>query len=94
WCRRPENVATEFGIGVTRHYYDEFVAPVTVVAASDDPLATPANIEDWLRWLPNASRDVHFITPENCDGRAIGHVGMFHRANSSLWPELIRGLQE
>ncbi|WP_244136138.1 MULTISPECIES: alpha/beta fold hydrolase [unclassified Burkholderia] len=69
WCRRPGYMANEFGIGVTRHYYDEFVAPVTVVAATDDPLATPANIEDWLRWLPNASRDVHFIAPKNCDGR-------------------------
>ncbi|WP_254617362.1 hypothetical protein [Burkholderia metallica] len=76
-----------------RHYYSEFSAPVTVVAATDDPLATPANIEDWLRWLPRAESKVHFISPENCDGRAIGHVGMFRRAHSSLWPELIRGVR-
>ncbi|WP_244107399.1 alpha/beta fold hydrolase [Burkholderia sp. BCC0419] len=93
WCRRPGYMANEFGIGVARHYYSEFSAPVTVVAATDDPLATPANIEDWLRWLPRAESKVHFISPENCDGRAIGHVGMFRRAHSSLWPELIRGVR-
>lgn len=93
WCRRPGYMANEFGVGVAHHYYNEFSAPVTVVAATDDPLATLANIEDWLRWLPNASRHVHFISPENCDGRAIGHVGMFRRTHSSLWPELTRGLQ-
>ncbi|WP_322083502.1 alpha/beta fold hydrolase [Burkholderia sp. BCC1972] len=93
WCRRPGYMANEFGIGIARHYYDEFAAPVTVVAATDDPLATPANIEDWLRWLPSASRNVHFISSENCDGRTIGHVGMFRRTHSSLWRELTRGLQ-
>ncbi|WP_241026005.1 alpha/beta fold hydrolase [Burkholderia sp. Tr-20390] len=92
WCRRPGYVANEFGAGVARHYYDEFIAPVTVVAATDDPLATPANIADWLRLLPRAKSDVHFIHPENPDGRAIGHVGMFRREHSSLWPELTRGL--
>lgn len=93
WCRRPGYMANEFGVGVTQHHYNEFSAPVTVVAATDDPLATPANIEDWLRWLPRAKSNIHFISPENCDGRAIGHVGMFRRQYSSLWPELIRGLR-
>lgn len=92
WCRHPGYVANEFGVGIARHYYNEFSAPVTVVAATDDPLATPANIEDWLRWLPRASCHVHFISPEKCDGRAIGHVGMFRRQHASLWPELTRGL--
>ncbi|WP_254602474.1 alpha/beta hydrolase family protein [Burkholderia lata] len=93
WCRRPGYVANEFGAGVARHYYDKFTAPVTIVAATDDPLATPANIADWLRLLPSARSDVHFIHPENPDGRAIGHVGMFRREHSSLWPELTRGLR-
>ncbi|WP_423759085.1 alpha/beta fold hydrolase [Burkholderia sp. NLJ2] len=93
WCRRPGYMANEFGVGVARHYYNEFTAPVTVVAATDDPLATPANIEDWLRRLPQARSTLHFISPENCDGRAIGHVGMFRRQHSSLWPELTRGLR-
>jgi predicted alpha/beta hydrolase len=92
WCSRPGYVANEFGSGVARHYYDEFTAPVIVVAATDDPLATPANIADWLRLLPRAKSDVHFIHPDNPDGRAIGHVGMFRREHSSLWPELTRGL--
>lgn len=92
WCRRPGYVANEFGAGVMRHYYDEFAAPVTVVVAADDPLATPANVEDWLRLLPKAERRVHVIHPENSDGRAVGHVGMFRREHSSLWPELTRGL--
>lgn len=93
WCRRPGYVANEFGRGVTHHYYGEFCAPITVVAAVDDPLATPANIEDWLRWLPRARSHIHFISPENCEGRAIGHIGMFRRSHSSLWPELAAGLQ-
>ncbi|WP_175857478.1 alpha/beta fold hydrolase [Burkholderia anthina] len=93
WCRRPGYMANEFGVGVTHHGYNEFAAPVTVVAATDDPLATPANIEDWLRWLPRAGSSVRFISPQNCDGRAIGHVGMFRRTHSSLWPELTRGLR-
>ncbi|WP_419686084.1 alpha/beta fold hydrolase [Burkholderia theae] len=93
WCRHPGYMANEFGVGIEHHYYDEFSAPVTVVAATDDPLATLANIEDWLRWLPQARSALHFISPENCDGRAIGHVGMFRRQHSSLWPELTRGLR-
>ncbi|WP_241017846.1 alpha/beta fold hydrolase [Burkholderia sp. Ac-20349] len=92
WCRRPGYVANEFGAGVARHFYDEFAAPVTIVAATDDPLATPANIADWLRLLPRARSDIHFICPENPDGRAIGHVGMFRREHSSLWPALTSGL--
>lgn len=93
WCRRPGYMANEFGVGVVRHYYSEFSAPITVVAATDDPLATPANIEDWLRWLPRARCNLHFISPKSCDGRAIGHVGMFRRQHASLWPELTRALQ-
>ena len=64
WCLRPGYVANEFGRGVTRHYYDEFRAPILSLYASDDSIATVRNVEDLLRLFPSAPKQIGLFGAE------------------------------
>ncbi|WP_082079473.1 alpha/beta hydrolase family protein [Cupriavidus basilensis] len=90
WCRSPGYVENEFGAGVGHHYYQEFQAPITVVSACDDALATRRNIDDWLRLLPNARKSISVLRPADFGGEPIGHINMFRRSHSDMWPEMIK----
>jgi predicted alpha/beta hydrolase len=87
WCRRPGYVANGFGREIERHYYDEFRAPILALRASDDRIATAANVQDLLRLFPKAPTETRTLDARSTGG-SIGHVGFFRRAHSNLWPIL------
>jgi predicted alpha/beta hydrolase len=86
WCLRPGYVANEFGRGVTRHYYDEFRAPILSLSASDDSIATAQNVEDLLRLFPAAPKQTLYLVPSRFNVPSFGHVEFFRASRSAAWP--------
>jgi len=94
WCLRPGYVANEFGRGVTRHYYDEFRAPILSLYASDDSIATTANVEDLLRLFPQAPKQTLCLEPTRFNVPSFGHVEFFRANRSAAWPIALDWLVE
>lgn len=66
---------------------------VLAIGFSDDPWATPAQVDAITDHLSNA--DVQRRTLEPVGGAAIGHMGFFRRAHrDTLWPSVSEWLQE
>lgn len=94
WCLRPGYVANEFGRGVTRHYYDEFRAPILSLSASDDSIATTRNVDDLLRLFPSAPKQTVCLEPGHFNVPSFGHVDFFRESRSAAWPIAINWLVE
>jgi predicted alpha/beta hydrolase len=86
WCLRPGYVANEFGRGISRHYYDEFRAPILSLYASDDSIATPRNVDDLLRLFPLAPKQTVCLDPSRFNVPRFGHVDFFRASRSAAWP--------
>ena len=86
WCTKPGYVENAFGKDVTRHYYDEIDVPMLWLTASDDPIATPANVDDILRLLKSAPVTRRQLDPADFALQQIGHADFFRRRNAKLWP--------
>jgi predicted alpha/beta hydrolase len=86
WCRRPGYIENAFGREVSRDGYDQFRSPIFALHASDDPIATPANVQDLLRLFPQAPKEIKMIDPKSFGYPAIGHIDYFRRSRSEIWP--------
>ncbi len=86
WCLRPGYVANEFGRGVTRHFYDDFRAPILSLYAGDDSIATKRNVDDLLRLFPNAAKQTVCLDPGRFGVAGFGHVDFFRGSRSTAWP--------
>jgi predicted alpha/beta hydrolase len=88
WCSRPGYVANSFGGEIASNHYDEFAAPIQVFHASDDAIATPANVRDLLRLFPAAPVQTRELRPSDFNVPHIGHIDMFRRSHAAVWPVL------
>ena len=86
WCRGPGYVANGFGREIERHFYDEFRAPILSLYASDDSIATEANVADLLRLFPRAPIEKRRLDPREHQLSSIGHTEFFRRNRQALWP--------
>lgn len=69
--------------------------PVLVIGLSDDPWATPAQVDKLAARLPNATVERRTHTPADAGVTRIGHHGFMRRsARDTLWPELLTWLQK
>jgi predicted alpha/beta hydrolase len=94
WCRNPGYIENAFGREVQRRGYDEFRSPIFALHASDDPIATAANVQDLLRLFPQAPKQIREVEPQDFGYSAIGHIDFFRKSRSQLWPlvtEWLRG---
>jgi predicted alpha/beta hydrolase len=94
WCLRPGYVKNEFGRGVTRHYYDEFRAPILSLYASDDSIATRGNVEDFLRLFPSTPKQTACLEPSRFNCSSFGHIDFFRASRSAAWPLALEWLVE
>lgn len=92
WCLQPGYVLNGFEREIRQHYYDEFRAPIVSIAASDDPIATRANVDDLLRLFTRAPQRRQRLEPARYGLKHIGHIDLFRPALSRLWPEVLAGL--
>jgi predicted alpha/beta hydrolase len=93
WCRSPGYIENAFGKEVRRDGYDEFRAPILALYASDDPIATPANVQDLLRLFPQAPRQTRQLDPQAFGYASIGHIDYFRRGRSGIWPQMTEWLR-
>ena len=86
WCTRPGYVLNALGSDVAVDFFDQIKGPILWLTATDDPIATPENIDDMLRLYENASVTRSRINPREYGLERIGHVGFFRARNAKLWP--------
>jgi predicted alpha/beta hydrolase len=86
WCSRPGYVANGFGKEISQHWYDELIMPALWLYAEDDPIVTPANVDNFLRVCPALDPERKSLRPADYGLSRIGHMGLFRRQGSSLWP--------
>ncbi len=90
WCSKPGYVANSLGKSITQHYHDDICCPITVIHASDDEIATLANVADLLRLYPNAKTNSIYLQPKAQGFKHIGHMDMFRSSHQKLWPLLLQ----
>lgn len=86
WCSNPGYVQNSFGAEISEHFYKELDMPTLWITATDDPIATPDNVDDMLRLLENAPVTRRRIDPVDFDLKKIGHIDFFRKRNAELWP--------
>lgn len=86
WCTRPGYVLNALGSDVAVDFFDQIKGPILWLTATDDPIATPENIDDMLRLYENASVTRGRINPREYGLERIGHVDFFRPRNAKLWP--------
>ena len=89
WCRHPGYVENDFNKSIKKNYFRDLTFPITLFHAIDDPLATKRNVDDWLRLLPAAPKNIVVLKPEEFDGQPIGHINMFRLSHATIWPQLL-----
>jgi predicted alpha/beta hydrolase len=94
WCCRPGYIENAFGSEVSREGYDQFRAPILALHASDDPIATSANVADLLRLFPLAPKTTRMIEPQSFGCKSIGHIDFFRKSRSAIWPLVTEWLRK
>lgn len=86
FCSAGGYVTSAIGKTIHKHYHDDIRTPITSIHATDDEIATEANVKDLLRTFPNTK--THYITlkPADYGHKAIGHMLMFKPKYQNLWP--------
>ncbi len=86
WCTRPGYVLNALGSDVAVDFFDQIKGPILWLTATDDPIATPENIDDMLRLYKSASVTRRRIDPCEYGLERIAHVDFFRTRNAKLWP--------
>lgn len=86
WSLKPGYVSNSFDDDVYLHYYDRVTAPILSVVPTDDPLARPKSIDEFLALFSKAPQVRKTISPEAYGLKQIGHNGFFSPASRALWP--------
>lgn len=88
FCSKPGYVMNAIGKSIFDDYHQEIQCPITSFWASDDEIATQANVEDLLRLYPNAKTRLIELNPRKYGYKQIGHMLMFKKSHQKLWPVL------
>jgi predicted alpha/beta hydrolase len=94
WCCSPGYIENAFDSEVSREGYDQFRAPILALHASDDPIATTANVQDLLRLFPEAPKQIRTVDPKTFGYSSIGHIDLFRRSRGEIWPMITGWLRE
>jgi predicted alpha/beta hydrolase len=66
-------------------FHAEITCPITAIWASDDEIATPANVNAFLQLYPNATTSMIELKPQQYQHKSIGHMHMFRKSHRNLW---------
>lgn len=87
FCSKPGYVINAIGkqIDPTQDYHADIQCPITAIWATDDEIATEANVKDLIRLYPNAPTQMVALDPKQYGHKTIGHMLMFKRSHQNLW---------
>lgn len=87
FCSKPGYAINAIGkqIDPSLDYHRKIECPITAIWATDDEIASEANVKDLLRLYPNALTSMLALDPKEYDHKAIGHMLMFKRSHQNLW---------
>lgn len=86
FCSKPGYVMNAVGKTVFEDYHHDIQCPITSYWASDDEIATAANVKDLLRLYPQAHTEMIELKPQDHGYNSIGHMLMFKKTHQNLWP--------
>jgi predicted alpha/beta hydrolase len=93
WCAAGGYATNAVRHHPERDFHAQVCMPITVLHASDDPIANSATVADLMRTFPAATRQVRQITPRDHGLKAIGHIDWFRVSHQALWPLMAAALQ-
>ncbi|USA54709.1 alpha/beta fold hydrolase [Acinetobacter sp. C32I] len=93
FCSKPGYVMNAIGKTIFEDYHQDIQCPITSFWASDDEIATQANVKDLLRLYPNAPTKLIELNPQQYGYKQIGHMLMFKKSHQKLWPLMESELQ-
>ncbi|WP_110974148.1 alpha/beta fold hydrolase [Acinetobacter sp. WCHAc060042] len=93
FCSKPGYVMNAIGNTVQVDFHHQIRCAITSIWASDDEIATQANVKGLLNLYPNAQTGHIELKPQAYGHKSIGHMAMFKRSHQNLWPEIAAQLQ-
>ncbi|WNG37674.1 alpha/beta fold hydrolase [Archangium violaceum] len=94
WCAAGGYATNAVKGRPQQDFHADIRIPITVLHATDDDIATPANVADLMRTYPAARRQVRHVAPRDHGLKAIGHIDWFRTSHQALWPLLAQALCE
>ena len=85
WCSGGGYVATELGIGIKTHWYNDLTFPSIWLNATDDDIAINENVDDMTRVFSKISVERVVLNPKDHQLKEIGHMKFFSRKSQALW---------
>ena len=93
WCARGGYATNAVRHAPEHDFHAEVRAPILVLHASDDEIATPATVADLLRTLPGAAKRVLRLRPSDLGLRRLGHIDWFRPSHQAVWPLIARAVR-
>ncbi|KAA1427937.1 alpha/beta hydrolase family protein [Nocardioides antri] len=87
WCLHPEYLQADHP--EAPELFAEVKAPMMSLSFTDDELMSADSIRHLHDWYSNAALVRQRFSPDQLDGRRLGHHGFFRSANADLWEELL-----
>ena len=85
WCNGTGYVRVDFGKAIEEHHYDSLEIPSCWLTATDDPIATEANVREMIGVYSRIEAETIFVDPGETGLEDIGHMGFFRSGRSALW---------
>lgn len=89
WCTSKPFFYDEFGESLPTPDWGKCGAPVRLVSFEDDSVMPPNSVRKLAGLYGVKNVTLQKITPADHGSAKIGHLGVFSRANSAVWPTLI-----
>lgn len=93
FCNKPGYVMNAIGKTIFEDFHAQVQTPITALWATDDEIATKANVIDLLRLYPNTQTQMIEIKPLSFNHASIGHIQMFKRSHQNIWPTILENIQ-
>lgn len=90
WCTHKEFYRQGFGKTIPQTDLNRFKGKLTVHASTDDDILKPSQAKTLLEFFPAAKEpEFNIIKPDAYGLKQIGHITLFSKKCSKIWPNLI-----